>query len=185
MAINKQYEAQIENLRKDLNLLSKEINTLKANQEQQEKITEDLRQQIRKFTESQEQMAKQITSTSENIQAINRTQSMILEQIQLLHRLTNNNRQYTRRASPRPHVRSPAPSELSIPEHFLTESEQQGEDPYENRDENESSEHLQFNSQSRSPSIIYDDNNGNSNNNNRSNNFSFSSIYPGNWMQRY
>ncbi|GBC01623.1 hypothetical protein RclHR1_04270001 [Rhizophagus clarus] len=111
---------QIDNLRKDINLLSKEINTLKANQEQQEKITEDLHQQIRKFTESQEQMAKQITTTSENIQAINRTQSMILEQIQLLHRPTNNNRQHTRRASPRPHVRSPVPSELSIPEHFLT-----------------------------------------------------------------
>ncbi|GES97748.1 hypothetical protein GLOIN_2v1847066 [Rhizophagus clarus] len=159
MAINKQYENQIDNLRKDINLLSKEINTLKANQEQQEKITDDLRQQIRKFTESQEQMAIQISTTSENIQAINRTQSMILEQIQLLHRPTNNNRQHTRRASPRPHVRSPAPSELSIPEHFLTESEQQGEDPYEDRDENSQSEQLRFNSQSRSPSIIYDDNN--------------------------
>ncbi|GES81653.1 RNA-directed DNA polymerase from mobile element jockey-like [Rhizophagus clarus] len=159
-AINRQYEYQIDNLRKDINLLSKEINTLKTNQEQQEKITEDLHQQIRKFTESQEQMAKQITTTSENIQAINRTQSMILEQIQLLHRPTNNNRQHTRRASPRPHVRSPVPSELSIPDHFLTESEQQGEDPYEDRDENSQSEHLRFNSQSRSPSIIYDDNNG-------------------------
>ncbi|GBC01624.1 hypothetical protein RclHR1_04270002 [Rhizophagus clarus] len=84
-------ESTPHNLRKDINLLSKEINTLKANQEQQEKITEDLHQQIRKFTESQEQMAKQITTTSENIQAINRTQSMILEQIQLLHRPTNNN----------------------------------------------------------------------------------------------
>ncbi|GBB90360.1 hypothetical protein RclHR1_01730008 [Rhizophagus clarus] len=185
MAINKQYESQIDNLRKEINLLSKEINTLKANQEQQEKITDDLRQQIRQFTEAQERMATQISSTSENIQAINCTQSMILEQIQLLHRPINNSRQHTRRASPRPHVRSPAPSELSIPEHFLTESEQQGEDPYEDRDEDNQSEHLQFNSQSRSPSEIYDDNNGNFNNNNRSNNFSFSSIYPSNWMQRY
>ncbi|GBB96313.1 hypothetical protein RclHR1_27220003 [Rhizophagus clarus] len=127
---------------KDITQLSKEINTLKANQEQQEKITDDLRQQIRKFTESQEQMAIQISTTSENIQAINRTQSMILEQIQLLHRPTNNNRQHARRASPRPHVRSPVPSELSIPEHFLTESEQQGEDPYEDRDDNSQSEQL-------------------------------------------
>ncbi|GBC05623.1 hypothetical protein RclHR1_06320001 [Rhizophagus clarus] len=91
---------------KDITQLSKEINTLKANQEQQEKITDDLRQQIRKFTESQEQMAIQISTTSENIQAINRTQSMILEQIQLLHRPTNNNRQHARRASPRPHNRT-------------------------------------------------------------------------------